>query len=283
MTFGSDSSESSGDEEDASESEGESMARRRPSVSARKRWSFPPPFTPVGGLCGISDLNLEAVKMTDCGSLHLSHIVERNHNSEMITFHAFPASEERPPRGVTWTNNEMTFAAIKLLETFDKSKAEPHLSDYGSMSSASSQRRSSIDRHLPTRRRSSACSDGRGSIAGGSERERLRTRLEGSILRDNGIHVCLLWATALRVLLASRILTKVEAFNKLPFEVQKNVLISAYDPEATLSTRQYRGILDWSRSPEHRELEHEWAGKLPHVQQWRMLEAINCLSYEFAT
>jgi hypothetical protein len=50
------------------------------------------------------------------------------------------------------------------------------------------------------------------------------------------------------------------------------ILLPIADPEGVLSDRQARGVVDWAADRSSLASEREWAGKLPHVQMWRLVD-----------
>jgi hypothetical protein len=50
------------------------------------------------------------------------------------------------------------------------------------------------------------------------------------------------------------------------------ILLPIADPEGVLSDRQAHGVIDWAADRSSLASEREWAGKLPHVQMWRLVD-----------
>ena len=69
------------------------------------------------------------------------------------------------------------------------------------------------------------------------------------------------------------------------------ILLPMADPGQVLSERQAKSIIDWAADRSTLAREGEWAGKLPHVQMWKLLDVplfiihsngqgLDCLAYE---
>ncbi|KAI5841549.1 hypothetical protein DFP73DRAFT_633327 [Morchella snyderi] len=69
----------------------------------------------------------------------------------------------------------------------------------------------------------------------------------------------------------------------LPAELWIRIIALATDPKGVLSGKQRKNIVTWAKTSESLERERDLAGKLRSVQIWRVLEALECLSYEFKT
>lgn len=54
--------------------------------------------------------------------------------------------------------------------------------------------------------------------------------------------------------------------------VWMRILLPMADPGQVLSERQARSIIDWAADRNTLAREGEWAGKLPHVQMWKLLD-----------
>lgn len=69
----------------------------------------------------------------------------------------------------------------------------------------------------------------------------------------------------------------------LPTELWIRIIALVTDPKDVLSEKQRKNIVAWAKISESLERERDLAGKLRSVQIWRVLEALECLSYEFKT
>lgn len=67
----------------------------------------------------------------------------------------------------------------------------------------------------------------------------------------------------------------------LPGEVWIRIITLVTDPKGVLSEQQRKNIVAWAKTSESLERERDLVGKLRSVQIWRVLEALECLSYEF--
>jgi hypothetical protein len=70
-------------------------------------------------------------------------------------------------------------------------------------------------------------------------------------------------------------LERSELVGGLKKELWMKVLLLAADPGQVLSERQAMTIIDWAADKTTLAKEAEWAGKLPHVQMWKLLDVIS--------
>jgi hypothetical protein len=70
-------------------------------------------------------------------------------------------------------------------------------------------------------------------------------------------------------------LTRSNCVGGLEENLWKKILLPIADPREVLSERQAMNIIDWAADPTTLAKEGEWAGKLQHVQMWKLLDVIS--------
>ena len=65
---------------------------------------------------------------------------------------------------------------------------------------------------------------------------------------------------------------KSDCMGGFPKNVWMRILLPMADPGQVLSERQAKSIIDWAADRSTLAREGEWAGKLPHVQMWKLLD-----------
>jgi Leucine Rich repeat len=134
-----------------------------------------------------------------------------------------------------------------------------------------------------------------------------RTKLQGEILKLAGtVHVCQLWTAAIKLLSLGRIvmlresragtngmreyrptlppsplspgtpktsrIQRAECLGGLDVNLWLRILVPIADPQRVLSDGQITSVIDWAADRGTLLKEGEWAGKLPHVQMWKLLD-----------
>ncbi|KAI9678848.1 MAG: hypothetical protein M1817_005908 [Caeruleum heppii] len=196
------------------------------SVPDPSRWSI------TTGLQSIPYLIFSDVSMSDTGALHLSYIVAHHHLPEQLAWHV-PAPKPghcaqqideydlgANGRGIIYLPNaKLGNAALRLFELAEAARDELfgsglHDSTGKGADQARGQRRQSSDAGPTTgiapnrsrRRRGSNISapGGEGSSSPSSELERVRTKIQGHTLREQGARAVNLWQAALHMLVLGR-------------------------------------------------------------------------------
>jgi hypothetical protein len=141
---------------------------------------------------------------------------------------------------------------------------------------------------------------------------KMRPKIQGEILKSAGIvHVSQLWSAGIKLLSLTRVVTLPQAtkapanpkgrsrhgkrrsnriilppspispgipecrslcYGGLPKMVWMQIMRYEADPEGVLSERQAIAIVDWASDRASLAKEGEWAGKLRHVQMWKLLD-----------
>jgi len=145
---------------------------------------------------------------------------------------------------------------------------------------------------------------------------KIRTKLQGEILRSTGtVHGCQLWTAAIKLLSLMRIVTlaqsrmetaavlkkhptrptwpptpgspgfpkphrisKIECLGGLDITLWMKILSPIADPQKVLSDGQLTSVIEWASDRATLLKEAEWAGKLPHVQMWKLLDVQHCVN-----
>lgn len=264
----------------------------------------------VGGLRGLTSLSLEETHLSDAGALQLSYIAERflyrkdltrveEQPTERTKFEKKVPTFEKPDLspvvsidGLRYDGNDFSISAIRMLEVAGSLLAISP--DYGSMHSTIStpRKRSSTatSSHSPSMRRKPSMSDdslSRCSLTSTSmtELERSRTKLQSTVLKDRNPVTSRveLWTASLSVLEFLRIVCSSDGtpnLGHIPTDIWRTIATQGCDRHRVLLDTQIDNIQRWATNAECLAVEQSWNRKMPHVQIWKLLEALDCLAYE---
>ncbi|ODQ53306.1 hypothetical protein SAICODRAFT_70905 [Saitoella complicata NRRL Y-17804] len=259
------------------------------------------------GMRSIPYILLSDNEVTDVGALHLSYVLPAHPVPDQVIPHLPPlkpshlmptiesqgldfANEEEADAecyGVLYSPNRgISHTGWKLLEAAERFRSNGGMmtcypGGTNSPGSPLSRRTSeSSASALSMNKRKESFTSQRSTGGGPVDLERLRSKIQGSAIRDQGPAVSALWIASLELLRAGRAILLA---NKLPGKLSHALwlgVLSKLDAEGVMSRRQRNNVLSWAGDRGTLEVEKEWAGKLTHVQIWRFLECVECLTYE---